>query len=192
MKNTLLALAVTFASLTGFAQTGKISLAKAAELAAHRVDRLVALSKIDASFLKKLETIESKTVENAAPVVYRSVVSQTAPAAGSAMQLEILSDVDGKPLSFKILPGGAAGPDQQWSDKDAGSLIENGMHFVLENNAKPEIAPYNNSFASLKLIKGTVGGQAVAALVVKSSTQPQKLMVYLKLDGTFVSSEVLP
>lgn len=193
MKPILLTLALTLTSLTGFAHAdGKISLAKAAELAAHRIDRLVALNKIDSGFLKKLDQVEVTTVENADPVAYRAIVSQTSPATGAPLQVEILSDHDGKPLSFKLLPGGTAGVDPQWADKDAGSLVENGMHYVLENSTAPMVAPYFNGFTSLCLTKGSLAGQPVAALIVKSSAQAQKLNVYLKLDGTFISAEVVP
>lgn len=193
MKTLLVALALTLTSLTVFAHDGgKISLAKAAELAAHRIDRLVALNKIDAGFLKKLDMVEAMAVVNADPVAYRAVVSQTMPTTGTPLQVEILSDHDGKPLSFKLLTGGTAGADPQWPDKDAGSLIENGMHYVLENNTTPMVAPYFNGFTSLRLAKGTLGAQTVATLVLKSSTQAQKLNIYLKLDGTFISAEVVP
>lgn len=61
--------------------TGEIRLAKAAELAAHRIDRLVTLSKIDAGFLNRLEKIEVNKIENADPIFYRALVSQTSPSA---------------------------------------------------------------------------------------------------------------
>lgn len=193
MKKLVLGLVVSLISVTGFAHDdGKVSTAKVAELSAHRIDRLVTLNKIDSGFLKKLDKIEVTKVENAAPVAFKSVVSQTKPATGSPLQVEILFDHDGKPLSFKALAGGAAGSDPQWTEKDAGSLVENALHYVLENSALPMVAPYFSSLTSFTLNKGTLNGKPVVDGVLASSAQAQKLHVYLKLDGTFISAEVLP
>ncbi len=193
MKKLVLGLAISLVSLSGFAHDdGKVGFAKIAELSAHRVDRLVALKKIEVEFLKNLEKIEVSKVENSAPVAFKAVVSQTQPAKGTPLQLEILFDHDGKPLSFKALAGGVAGSDPKWTGKDAGSLAENALHYVLENEALPMVAPYFKNLTSFTLTKGVLNGQAVAAGIITSSAQPQKLHVYLKLDGTFISAEVLP
>ena len=68
MKKLLLITASLLISATALAHDDpKISMAKIAELSAHRVDRLVALNKIDATFLKKLEKIEVIRVAGPAP-----------------------------------------------------------------------------------------------------------------------------
>ena len=193
MKKLLIAMTLTLTSLTTLAHDdGKVSIAKVAELAAHRIDRLVTLGKIDAGFLKNLETIQVSKVTNSEPVAFRSLASQTAPASGLPLQIEILSDHDGKTLSFKIIPDGSAGADPKWTDKDAGSLIENGMHYVLENNTLTAVAPYDTNFESMRLTKGKLNDQDVALLSIKSSSQAQQLNIYLKLDGTFITTTVTP
>lgn len=168
-----------------------ITTAKIAELSAHRADRLVALGKIDTSFVQRMEKIEVVKITSG-PAAYKSIVSQTQPQAGAPLQLELQFDHDGKPLSFKVLAGGTAGSDLQWSPKSAGELIENGMHYVLDNKTNPAIAPYFSDFTDLVLVKGVLGGKDVALVQVVSATQQKALNVYVNLDGSINSVEVAP
>ncbi len=161
-----------------------ISTAKIAELSAHRVDRLATLGKIDGSFVKKLEKISVETVAGQDPVAYRAIVSQTAPQAGQPLQLELKFDHDGKPLSFRVLSGGVAGSDMGWAPKTAGELVENGMHYVLDNRADPKVVPYFASFTNLELIKGSLNGKVGALVQVSTSTSAKKLNINVNLDGT--------
>jgi hypothetical protein len=168
--------------------TGK---AKAAELAAHRIDRLVSLNKIDASFNTKISKIEVSLITNAAPAYYRVLVSQTTPAQGTPLQVELLEDELGKALSFKVIPG-VTGPDPQWPEKDAVSLIENSLHYVLDNSAKADVAPYFKDMTSVTISRNTYKGQTVAVGTITSSSTAQKMYVYLKLDGTLVAAQTAP
>ncbi len=166
--------------------------AKAIELSAHRIDRLVALSKIDTSFLKKMSKIEVKLVQNQAPVFYKTVVSQTQPAQGKPMQVEISLDEDGKPLAFQLIAGGVAGPDLGFTEKNAGELTENALHYVLENATNGKVALFDKSATSVTLTKGIMDNQAAALVQVLSSATTEKLNIFLKLDGTLISADVVP
>lgn len=192
MKKNILFMVITFlfAGITS-AQT-TISNAKAVELTAHRIDRLVALNKIDGSFLKKMEKIEVTVVQNQAPVFYKTKVSQTKPVQGNPMQVEISLDKDGKPLAFQLIPNGVAGPDVAWSGKVAGELIESTLHYVLEHNNEGKVSLFDTSATSVTLTKIIMNGQSVARGQVTSSTTTEKLNVYVQLDGTFISAEVAP
>lgn len=192
MKKNILFMVITFlfAGITS-AQT-TISNAKAVELTAHRIDRLVALNKIDGSFLKKMEKIEVTVVQNQAPVFYKTKVSQTKPVQGNPMQVEISLDKDGKPLAFQLIPNGVAGPDVAWSGKVAGELIESTLHYVLEYNNEGKVSLFDTSATSVTLTKIIMNGQSVARGQVTSSTTTEKLNVYVQLDGTFISAEVAP
>jgi hypothetical protein len=175
------------------ASAASITLAKAAELTAHRVDRLVTLSKIDASFLKKAAKIEISSIENTPPAAFRAVVSQTAIAEGTALKLEIIFDGDGKALFFQQLPGGQPGPEPAWPLIDPITLLEDSLHYVLDNGtADSRLAPYLTSLSTVVLSKGQKDGQEIAISTMTSLAQPQKLKVYLKMDGTFISAEVAP
>lgn len=194
MKKILTTFATVLMALSANAHTGGpgVSNAKAIELSAHRVDRLVALNKIDASFLKKLDTIEVTVVQNQAPVYYKTRVSQTKPAQGNPLQLEISFDEDGKPLAFQLVPNGVAGADLAWPEKNAGELTENALHYVLENAADSKVTLFDKSATSFALTQGKLNGQTVARGQVTSSATTEKLNIYLKLDGTFISAEVIP
>jgi hypothetical protein len=194
MKKILLTLSSLLISTAAFAHGDGpgVSNAKAIELSAHRVDRLVALNKIDASFLKKMDTIEVIVVENQAPIFYKTRVSQTKPTQGNPIQLEISLDDDGKPLSYKLIPDGVAGPDLGWPDKTAGELTENALHYVLENAADAKIALFDKAATSFTLSKAVINKQSVAMGQITSSATTEKLNIYLNLDGTFISAEIVP
>lgn len=190
MKKIFLAAMIAVSPLTVFAQ---VTAGKVAELSAHRVDRLVQLKKIDATYTSKLQTVQVQAVNGPAPVAFRSVVSQTTPAQGAPLQVELLFDAAGKPLSFKEIPGGVAGPDPGYNGgKDAVGLFENSLHEVLENANDPKIAPFNDGLISVTLRKVKSGGMEMSQAQILSSTTTSKFNVYLMLDGMFMSSEIIP
>jgi hypothetical protein len=190
---TLILLTSLLVSISSFAHPNGpgVTNAKVIELSAHRIDRLVTLGKIDASFLKNLEKMEVTVEQNQAPTYYKVRVSQTQPAQGAPIQLDISYDEDGKPLSFQLIAGGVAGPDASWTDKDAGSLAENALHYILENNADAKVALFDKGVTSFTLSKGTLNGETVARGQAISSLTTDKLNIYLKLDGTLISTEVV-
>lgn len=178
-------------SLIVSAQAFAVTNAKAVEIAAHRVDRLVALGKIDASFSKKIEKL-SVAIVNQPPVHFKVRVSQTKPAQGTPMQVDLSFDKDGKPLAFQPVAGGVAGPDSGWTTKDAVALTENALHYVIDNGKDVKYSPYDKGLTTFVLSKGTLNGQTVAMGQLTSSMTKEKLNVYLKLDGSFISAEVVP
>ena len=153
---------------------------------------MVTLNKIDSSFLKRLAKIEVVVAPNEAPVYYKIRVSESQPAAGQPMQLDISFDEDGKPLTFQMVAGGVAGPDMGFTDKDAGSLTENSLHYILENNTAGKVALFDKGASSMTLSLQTLNGQPVARNQVTSTLTSEKLNIYLKLDGTLISAEVVP
>jgi hypothetical protein len=190
MKNLILAMAMALAPMSAIAQN--VTSAKIAELTAHRIDWLVTLKKIDATFNSKLEKVEVSAA-GPAPVAFRSLVSQTQPAQGNPIQVELLFDVTGKPLSFQVLPGGVAGPDPMFNGgQNAVSLFENSLHYVLDNAKDKQIAPFYNGLTSVTLVKGKLGSMDVSQAHILSTATTSKLNVYLMLDGMFMSSEVVP
>lgn len=173
------------------AATG-IAKAKAIELTAHRIDRLVSLNKIDASFLSKTAKMELSIIENQVPAYFKVRVSQTQPASGEALQMDVVYDVNGKPLSFNVLPGGNAGPDDGWTGVDAVTLIENGLHYVLENGeTDAQVKPFYTALTTIALTKGQLDGKPVALIQMKSSESTLTLNVYVNFDGTFISTEFI-
>lgn len=196
MKSQLFALAIGILTVTqmAFAQEAAPSIvkAKAVELTAHRVDRLVSLNKVDGSFLTKAAKMEVTVVQNQAPAYYKVRVTQTQPASGEAMQMDVVYDGNGKPLSYNVLPGGNAGPDEGWTGVDAITLMENGLHYVLENGEKDaNVKPFYTALTTITLTKGQLNGKTVARTQMKSSESALSLNVYVNLDGTFISAEFI-
>ncbi len=179
-----------FSSFSAFsAEDPRITTGKIAELAVHRIDRLVTLKKIDPQFLNRLETIDV-TKPQGTPEAYRAVVSQTTPASGAPLQLTLTFDANGKFISFTPVEGGTAGADPAWSPKDPATLMENAMHFVLENTAKQEIEPYFLSMTRATLGKTIYREESVAVVKFSTSAQAQTLNVYLKMDGKFITHTI--
>ena len=186
-----LALVLLATALTSTAAFAAVSKAKIAELSAHRIDRLVALNKIDRNFLTRLEKIEVTAV-NQPPVAFKSRISQVQPPSGQPLQLDLSFDQDGKALAFQPVAGGVAGPDPQWPGIDPGSLTENALHNVLENATDAKMKTFYEGLTSFTLSKGDIRGTTVARAQIQSSLTTERLNVYLSPDGTFISAEVVP
>lgn len=194
MKKLILTLTISLLTTVTFSNPNSPSVtnAKVLELTAHRIERLTTLGKIDSTFLNNLEKMEVTIVLNEAPVYYKVRASQTQPAQGAPMQLDVSFDADGKPLSFQVLAGGATGPAAGWADIDATTLTENALHYILENNADSKVAVFDKTATSVTLSKGQMNGATVARALVTAAGTTAHLNIYLKLDGTFVTAEVIP
>ncbi|MGE4133671.1 MAG: hypothetical protein AB7F86_18685 [Bdellovibrionales bacterium] len=187
-----LVLFATIMTSWNLAWAAPVSVAKVAELTAHRIDRLVALGRIDAGFLKRLEKVEV-TPLTSGPAAFKVIASQSRPADGSQpLQLELAFAADGKALSYQNVAGGTLGVDPAWPDKDAGTLTENALHYVLDNATDVKIKKFFDGLTSFTLIKGDLNGAIVARGQVLSTQTNEKLNVYVKLDGTFISAEIVP
>ena len=189
--STVLSTLILSLSAISHAAGPTVSLAKAAELSAHRIDRMVALGKLDAAFLKKIEKIEAM-VQNQPPTYFHVVVSQTQPAQGAPLQVNITFDQDGKPLASQGVAGGVAGPDYAWPGVDAVTLLENSLHYAIDNSANPQVSPFDKGFTKITLTKGSYKGQPVARGQIFSSLTAQKLNVYLGFDGALLGTEFVP
>ena len=192
MRSILLSLSlIAAAHLASAGEDPRISTGKVAELTTHRIERLVTLKKIDPQFLHRLEKIDVIKVDET-QAAYKVTASQTTPAQAKPIQIEMTFDKDGKFLDFKALEGGSAGIDPLWTEADAVTLLEKAMHFVLENTSDSQVEPYFLTMTTSSLGKTTINGEPVAVAQFKGSAQAQTLNVYLKLNGKFISHEIVP
>jgi hypothetical protein len=189
MKNFIMATLMAIVPMSAFAQN--VTPGKIAELTAHRIERLVQINKISPAFDTMLEKVEVSVVTGQAPVAFKSVTSQSQPATGSAIQLELLFDATGKPLSFKEVAG-VAGADPKWPTANAQALYESATHFLDDNKADPKISPFYAGTTTLVLAKGKLQGMDVCRVQISATTTASKLNVYLMLDGMVMSSEIVP
>ncbi len=196
MKKIFLALSLVITTLTAsksFAEN--IALAKATELACHRIERLVALKKIDESFLNHLGTMVIVTQTKIQPTdpAFRVVASKYPGADGKMAQLELMMDSQGKTLSFNVIAGSPSSPAPAWQDKDAVTLVESALHYILEGwqGTNPAVQPFYDDLKSLRISQvKNASGQIISKVEFWSNRVATVLEVNLNLDGSFISAEV--
>lgn len=170
---------------------GVISIAKAVELGAHRIERLVVLKKIDPTFRTALINLTAeRTSQMGARFKIVAVVSPDAQKKSST--IAILVDQKGKVLSYKV--GEMAKPLDPtiWPEKDALSLIENSLHFVLDGVAQnPDLKPFNDGLLSIALTPGKdADGKMVALSTLTSDDDTRSLLITLETNGNVLSHEI--
>lgn len=141
-----LVVSVILASSTPPAYAAQVTIAKAAELGCHRIERLVTLQKIDAAFLDKFYAfrIEKLTQSKPSDPAFRFRSYQAMASDGSSRQVEILMDAKGKGTSHQVIEG-SEGNAPVWPKTDPVTLMEYALHYVLENGpSKAEVAPFYN------------------------------------------------
>ncbi len=165
-----------------------IAIAKAAELAVHRIERLVTLKKIDPMFRDALVglTAEVTTLSGAS----FKIVGLTAPAVnGVNGRIELWLDAQGKTLSFNVVSAVVPAQPFPWPSKDASTLLEEGLHFVLEGwVTHSEVKAFETDLSSILLKPVTSAeGDLMAEFEVRSTLDTRLLTITLRADGTFVT-----
>ncbi len=179
-----------------------VTLAKAAELTCHRIERLVTLRKIPANFLNRLYSVEVRALPVAKPTdpVFHSVSSQVPGNTGQSQQLELFLDAAGKAMAipgkttdFNLIEGPESEGAPVWPDKDPVTLTENSLHYVLDNFLKePNLQPFYTGLASILLTQAKdSAGLPVARAEFHSVATRSVLEVIIKTDGTFGSAKVV-
>lgn len=165
---------------------GGVSAAKAAELALHRVGKLVDLKKIDASFVSHFHAVQLTTLPmgHESGAAYQAFIYQ-APNAGQHAKVELLLDMAGKALSHKVVGTASAG-STQWPGKDPLTIAENAFHWVLDNGSNATVKPFFSNLSEMNLT--ATGSHAIATF--KSTQTAQVLVVHLTLDGAVTKTEI--
>lgn len=194
MKNARnLLLSLTFATFSNGSLFAATLPGKAVELSCHRLERLVTLGKISESFLTKLSTLELTVLQPTKPTdpSFKVVAGQVAGIDGSAQKVQMMLDATGKGIAQNIIVGTESENAPVWHDKDAASLVENSLHYILESN-NAEAKPFASGFTSLKLnqIKNEQG-KTLARVTMTSKDSAKKFEVTLKEDGTVDSANLI-
>ncbi|QDK44671.1 hypothetical protein DOM22_05595 [Bdellovibrio sp. ZAP7] len=168
-----------------------ITISKATELGVHRIERLVTLKKIDAFFLSGLASLRAESSSESG-ATYKVYGYTEAGSDGTYLTITLLMDAQGKTLSHQITEGLKPASPINWPIKDASSLMEEGLHFVLEGWAQnSDVKPFYTGLQSIVLTpEYDASGNLLARFTVKSDDVAQTLTIILKPDGTFVSHEV--
>ncbi len=184
---------LVFVSASVFAHPevpGQAVIAKATELGVHRIERLVTLNRIDPTFLSNLQVLKAERVnENGA--VFK-ITALTEPGANNqSSSVVMLSDNQGKVLSHTPGPVVAPANPVAWPIKDAGTLFEDALHFVLEGWVQnPEVKAFYLGLMTISLEALNENGQLVAHFVVTSDDDARALHIKLQTDGTVISHEI--
>lgn len=194
-KSLLLSLSfITISSGSLFAEEAAgVTLGKVAELGCHRLERLVTLGKIDESFLTKLNSLQVTKLNPTKPTdpSFKVVATQYTGADGSANQVELMMDVNGKGIAQVLKAGAVAQNAPVWSEKDSVSLIENSLHYISEST-NPEVKPFFTGLTSLKLrqVKND-RGENMARVDMLSKDSAKSLEITMKEDGTVESANTI-
>ena len=190
----LSSLGCTLISASAKAET--VTLARAAELTCHRIERLITLKKIPVNFLNQIASVQVQALTPANPgdPVFKAVASLVPGANGQAQQLELLLNEAGKALpNPTIVPGPDSVNAPVWPEKDPVTLIENALHYVLDNSAvMPHLKPFLIGLTVISLSQVTdSGGKIVAKAEIHSSETKAVLEVIIKTDGNFAAARVI-
>ncbi len=178
---------------------GGVTNAKAAELALHRVERLVILKKIEEGFQYKVKsfTLELVPHQNEEEPSFKATLFQYPPKDPNQKPkaVTIRLDEEGKPIKEPpfVEGDGEADGAPQWPDKDPVTLAESALHYVLEGSVtKPELGPYHEGITEFTVTQEiNQASEAVAVVDFKAKDQPI-LRVRIKMDASFDSSEFIP
>lgn len=181
-------------SLSSTARADTIPTAKAAELAIHRIERLVTLHKIDENFVTHFYGVSAEGLTQNQPTdpAFKAIALQVPGADGKSHEVDIFMDATGKALSNTVINGSDSVNAPTWPDKDAVSLSEDSMHYILDNAAAtPDLVPFYANFTNLILTQAQDShGQMLSLATVRSSATNTILEIYLNFDGSFSSYNI--
>ncbi len=197
------------ASITNFANAEETTRARAAELALHRIEKLIILKKIDPTYgtASNQLTLSLNPQESDLPLgtFFRADLSQVPAQDSTQKTVKLYMDANGKTLLHKPIDGGEALTPPIWPAKDPISLMEVAMHCVqaeiIENNRSctdhPDLPAFNINFLSLVLTQliDAAGVPSGALAKVQGETIKSIAQIRLNLDGTLAqnqSIEIVP
>lgn len=182
-------------SFAGTAYAHEIPTAKAAELALHRIERLVVLKKIEDAFQSKLKNLSFEMLITQKPTdpLFKIVASQYPNSNGTQRKVELLLDEDGKALQHFVSRGGEAEGAPNWSEKDPVTLAEVALHLIVEQSKdKPELAVFESALSELSITQETnADGTVVAVFTAKAAGSASLLKIRIKGDGSVESYEIV-
>ncbi len=181
---------------TLLAKAETLTSAKAAELTCHRIERLVSLKKLNENFLTKLQTLNIEALPSGDPskVSFQIQSAQVRGGTGPDNVVQFSLDLNGKVLpNEKILSEGpVADKAPVWTDKDPVSLLENSLHYILEEGPKdPKLLPFLKSLKKVSLQQILDASNKPQARVDFWNTEnTQALTLILSLKGDIIKSAV--
>lgn len=165
----------------------------AGELGLHKTERLVALKKIDASFL----TESISLAVSPAGAGFNVNITEGADTAGKVRMLMMTSDKDGKVLTYSEMKAGNPASPLALPVKNALTLLELSMHCsegeliggAADCKNSTFATMYGDHFksASLAVTKDATGKVTGAEVSIVGDGLPKTMVVTLANDGSLVS-----
>lgn len=193
MKNLILLLAFTLTT-TAYAHPENpdvIVVSKATELGVHRIERLVTLKKIDPMFITSLTGLKAERTDDVT-TPYKIYGFVTPDSNNQSSTITMLSDPKGKVVSHSVSETFQPANPVNWPEKDAVTLIEDALHFVLEGWVEnPDVKAFYLGLMSITMTPDQdAQGNLIASFQVTSDDDPRTLYILLKTDGTLISHEI--
>lgn len=177
--------------------------AAVAELAVHKIEKLVLTKKIEKTFVTNLQTITLEPLTQSAPTdpAYKTMGLQVPAEDQTKKGIEFLMDKNGKIQgSYSLITGGESKDPTAWPQKNAISLIENALHCVQGEiigsdtacKDSTDMPVYARSFKDLILLQNLdSSGVLVGAIIeVRQSEKPNEFAkIRLNLDGMLSTNQ---
>lgn len=160
-----------------------------AELAAHRLEHLVSMGKLEETFLTKFSTLEIIKLEVTAQKgpAFKVIATQYAGADGISNAVELMMNEAGKTLSQVTKAGTEAVNAPIWNKMEALSYVELSLHF-LEDSTLPEVKPFLSDLTFVKLNQFKNNEGVIMARVDMTSKESANILeITMKEDGTVES-----
>lgn len=199
MKTLVVLLTSYFVSTSAFADELP---AAVAELAVHKIEKLVLTKKIEKTYGTNLQaiTLEPLTQSAATDPAYKTTGFQVPAEDQTKKGIELLMDKDGKTLSYSLISGGDSKDPTKWPQKDSISLIENALHCVQGEimgsdtacKNSTDLPIYARSFKDLILLPNLdSSGTLIGAIIeVRQSEKPNEFAkIRLNLDGMLSANQ---
>lgn len=167
-------------SLSAFAHEGHEALqtnAKIAEIAAHRIGRLVDTRKIEESYVKNIGSIEVTNLPHSSKPTdpaFNVLVAQPSNDEGKSKEVVMSFDSAGKFISNKVLSTQGS-RTVSWPALDPLELIELSLHYVTEaTNTTVDFTSFNKNMKKLSIKQKVAQDGSVQAVIVLSANNIAK------------------
>lgn len=198
MKKLLSLILASSISLSLFAHEGhepSQTNAKIAEIAAHRVGRLVDTRKIEESYVKNISSIVVTNLPHSTKPTdpaFSVLVGQPSDEEGKSKEVVMSFDSAGKFISNKVLST-VGSRTVSWPGLDPLELIEISLHFVTEaTNTRVDITPFNKNLKKLSLKQKVAQDGTVQAIIVLTANNLDKqLEIIMSTGGDLIDYAII-
>lgn len=185
----LLSFSILLASLSSPALAARVENGSAAELAAHRLERLVLQKKLPVEFQTQFLGLEVNTVAPGGPnaPTFEVVASQDVDAGKPANKVILNLDETGRMLSYNSLAGSTPSAPLKWTGKDPLTLAELSLHHLEHLKGDKTVLPFYSDLKALRLSQMQHGSMVMPVVEMVSSATANKLILNMDSEGKLVS-----